>query len=178
MLMYLSWCQRITWMKQYLIQQPKYPIVYYRNLTPRKVKASIRMYQYSVITSASLERTWHFRSARVRRIPRIVRENLHVGTVKRERKRERERMDWALVTPPLEARSKSRKEDDDNDGNEENAAIPIFAWKVTGARANPKRRRENKKSQCTRKPLSIERSASNQEKKETLGNLCYAWCSR
>jgi len=42
----------------YYIEQPRYSIVYYRNLTPRKVKASVRMYQYSVITSASLERTW------------------------------------------------------------------------------------------------------------------------
>lgn len=56
----------------------------------------------------------------------MARENLHAGTVEskreRERKKQKERMDRAVVTPPFEVRSKSRKEDNDNDGNEENAA--------------------------------------------------------
>lgn len=52
-------------------------------------------------------------------------------------------MDRALVTPPFEARSKSRKEDDDdNDGNEENATnrSRFSRERQTGGRANPKRR--------------------------------------
>lgn len=84
------------------------------------------MYQYSVITSASLERTrltfarpgsdayrdWRERTC--------MQEQSRVQ--EREKETERERMDRAVVTPPFEARSKSHKEDNDNDGNEENAA--------------------------------------------------------
>lgn len=72
------------------------------------------MYQYPVITSASLERT---RLTFARPGPdayREWREKTCMQKQSRERKRERKRMDRALVTPS-EARSKSRKEDGDND---------------------------------------------------------------
>lgn len=165
------------WWKQYLFEQPKYSIVHYRNLTPRKVKASLRMYQYPVITSASLERTRLTFARPGSDAYREWRERTCMQEQSRERKRERRRMDRALVTP-FEARLKSRKEDDDNDGNrgERGEPVPIFAWKAkpTGARANPKRRnREKIRNRNARE--NHYRSRDRPEPREERERDIYSW---